>query len=168
MVWTILVLCAAVIVLFMMRRAAAYKRLFADEHFLEIAEGMTRLKKAAHANIKKSDKQKITARDDPRVLITSQNLRVFYTVVQSETEQGEPCFEHHYSISVLGGYTATAVGEVFTLYVAHLLGFTAQKFSIERSQHGVYHIEWQFTPNEQEFCASRRRNSRARGIKGHL
>ena len=149
MFWTFLAIIAAVILLFIMRRAAAYKTLFADEHFLEIAEGVGRLKTAALAQIEKEDAQTIITRDDPRVLLTKQNLRVFYTVseVVSEVESN---FQHHFSLSIAQGYTATAVGETFSLYFAYLLAFAARDFTVERSQNGVYHVEWQLTPAEHQ------------------
>lgn len=152
MFWTILVIIALVILLFMMRRRAAYKKLFADAHFLEIAEGVQHLKAAALARIETVEKQKLAPPDnphnDPRILLTSQNLRVFYTVQQSEES-----FEHQFSLSIANGYTAIPVGETFSLYLALLLAFASQHFTIERSPHGIYHVEWQLTPGKQETFA---------------
>ncbi len=142
---------ALVILLFMMRRRAAYKRLFADAHFLEIAEGVRHLKAAALARMEKSEQKSAppdNPNNDPRVLITSQNLCVFYTI-----SEGEESFDHHFSLGIAKGYTATPVGETFSLYLAHLLAFASQHFTIERSQNGIYHVEWQLTPETQETFA---------------
>ena len=145
MLWTILAVIAVIILLFMTRRRVAYKRLFSDDHFLEIAEGMARIKPAAEERIEAPDSFQPATFDDPRALITSQKLRVFYTV----THNGH-LFEHHYSISIAQGYTAIPVGETFSLFVAHLLGFRSQQFSIQRSQRGIYHVEWEWKAEEQE------------------
>ena len=144
MEWTILVGVAVLVLLFLLRRAAAYQRMFSEAHFLEIAEGMARIKPIAQEQMEAPDTIQPVTFDDPRTLKTSQNLRVFYTVTRNEH-----LFEHHYSVSIAHGYTSTAVGEIFSLYVAHLLGFTSQQFSIQRSQRGIYHVEWHWKPDEQ-------------------
>jgi hypothetical protein len=124
-------------------RGAAYRRLFADDHLLEVARGVTRIKAAALDKVIATDEDEVRSPADPRVVVTSAGLALLYTVRRVEDR-----FVHHYSVSVAGGYTAHAVGETFVLFVARRLGVPSESLSLGVGRSTVHHAEFRLSAVE--------------------
>jgi len=56
---------------------------------------------------------------------------------------------HHYSVSVAGGYTSRVVGEMFTLFIARLLGVPFEALTLEVGRSAVHHAEFHLSAAEQ-------------------
>jgi hypothetical protein len=124
----------ALVVLWLVARARRYAALFADPHLLEIGRGLGRVKAAALARVMRDERDAPTAADDPRVLATSAGLAIVYTVRERATR-----FEHHCSISVVGGPTPHAVGGTFVMLVTKLLGLTDAGLQCHVAASTVHH-----------------------------
>jgi hypothetical protein len=148
--WVCAGLLVALVVAWVVYRAAVYRRLFADEHFLEVARGLGRVKTSALDKLLGAEEDEVTSRTDPRVLLTSAGLALLYTV-----RQAEGGFVHHYSVSVAGGYTAHAVGETFVLFVAKLLGVPFGSLALGVGRSTVHHAEFRLSAAEQSEFAAR-------------
>lgn len=131
-------------------RLCKYRRLYADEHYLEIAREVARLKVVALDRIVAPDEDEPPSPTDPRALVTGAGLALFYTVWRIEDR-----FVHHYSVSVAGDYTAHAVGETFTLFVAKLLGVPFEALALEVWPSTVHHAEFHLSAAEQSEFAER-------------
>ena len=148
--WVCAGLAVAALVGWILLRGGLYRRLFADEHFLEVARGVARLKAAALEKVIASEGDELRSPDDPRALVTSAGLALLYTV-----RQGGGRFVHHYSVSVAGGYTAHAVGETFVLFVAKLLGVPFDALALGVGRSTVHHAEFQLGGDGQAEFAGR-------------
>lgn len=126
----------------------SYRRLFSDEHFLEISKSIGSLKTAAISNIE-TDDDLPSSPDDPRVLRTTAGLAIFYTV---RNENG--LYIHHYSVSVPGRHTAHAVGATFILFAAKLLGFSRDHSHFLIGESTVHHCEVRLSWSEHEKVAT--------------
>jgi hypothetical protein len=142
--WGCAGLVIAAVVGWIVFRARAYRRLFADESFLEVAGEVARLKVAALNKITTLDEDESSSPTDPRALVTSVGLALFYTVRRIDDR-----FVHHYSVSVAGRYTAHTVGEGFALFVAKLLGVPFEALTLEIGPSAVHHAEFHLSSAEQ-------------------
>jgi len=140
--------CPAVAIVFFVAwiasRSSVYTRLFADEHFLEVSRGVRQIKGAALDNLIASDRTEPNSPDDPRAVVTTAGLALLYTV-----RRVEGCFVHHYSVSVAEGYTAHAVGEMFVLFVAKLMGVPFASLALGVGRSTVHHAEFVLSSDEQ-------------------
>jgi hypothetical protein len=89
--------------------------------------------------------------DDARILHTSAGLVFVYTV--SADPAGK--YVHHASVSVPGGVTAHAVGEMFILLWARLLGVGYERLVLQMSPATVHHAEFVLDGSEQADFAQR-------------
>ncbi len=105
MIWIIIgaAVLLILIVLWIISKGGVYKRIFAPEHFVELAQSLSDATAAACDKI--SAPTANPPADDARVFVTSAGVAVMYTVDQ---EGGN--YEHHFSISMAGRYTPHAVG----------------------------------------------------------
>lgn len=131
------VICASVLVLltlatglFVWQRARVYRAVFAPAHVREFVAVVQRLKPHAVA----IGAEPPVNLQDKRVATTSAGLHVAYTAMPHQDR-----VEHHVSVSLLGGYTATAVGNAFVRLAMEALGFTDGQYVVGRSQRGVWH-----------------------------
>ena len=131
-VLALIVLAALVIV----PRMRMYGRLFGDEHFVEIARGLGRIKTAALAHVASADEAPSSPAEDPRILVTTERLVVVYTVKQRDAD-----FVHHCSVSVAGGVTAHAVGSTFLVFVVKVLRLPIAKMIFAFADTTVHHGE---------------------------
>jgi hypothetical protein len=129
--WLCIGAVLALIAFWLVSRGRMYDRIFSDEHFLEVAEGMAAIKQEALAHIG----QKLDPPNDPRVLQTSAGLAVFYTI-NGPSSHG---FTHHVSVSIPGDYTAGGVGRRFTILAAIVLGLPLDRLALAFSRAGVHH-----------------------------
>jgi hypothetical protein len=151
--WICLGLGVAAPVIWIALRVRLSRRLLAEEHFLEVARGVLRLKAAALERVIVTEEDNVRWGEDPRTLVTSSRLAVIYTLHKTEEQEQ---FVHHYSMSVAGGYMAHAVGERLVLFVAKLLGVPFEKLAllvVVRSM--VYHAEFILSEAEQAEFVSR-------------
>lgn len=131
-------------------RSATYRRIFADAHFVEVAQGIVRLKAAALSRVIVSDEDEVRSPTDLRTLITSAGLVLVYTIRRMDN-----MFVHHCSISLAGGYTAHAVGESFTLFVAKLLGVPFEQLALGVGRSTVHHAEFHLSEGAEATFAAR-------------
>ena len=149
-VWFIPGFAIAVIFLWIVSRIRAYRRFFADTHFLEVSQGVPRLKAAALDRIIAPNEDQAPSPSDPRALVTSAGLAFFYTIHRVENR-----FVHHYSVSEAGRITAAALGETYTLFVAKLLGVPFGTLKLEMGQSAIRHAEFILSDAEQSEFAAR-------------
>jgi hypothetical protein len=147
--WICAGLAVAMLVGWGLARWRLYSRLFADEHLLEVARGVVQLKEAALAKVIEAPEQELRSPEDPRVLRSRLGLALLYTV--SHREPGR--YVHHASVSLVGGPTAHAVGELFILLWAKVLGVPHEGLTLGVSQATVHHAEFVLDePGEAEFA----------------
>lgn len=148
--WTCVVVAAAVcvlgLVLYVLGRSPHYTKMFSDEHVVEFAEAVARLKSVALERIEEFDKPRLPDPNDPRRFRTSGGIFLLYTITR---EGGN--YLHHYSLRDDQGYTAQAVGRTFAILAAMVLGVDPMTIRIERSENAVFHAE--FTLDEAGQCA---------------
>jgi len=149
-VWVFPGFVIAVIFLWIVSRIRAYRRFFADAHFLEVSQGVPRLKAAALDKVIAPDEDEALLPSDPRALVTSAGLAFFYTIQHVGNR-----FVHHYSVSEAGRITAAALGETFTLFVAKLLGVPFEALKLEMGQSAIRHAEFILSDAEQSEFAAR-------------
>lgn len=128
-VTALLVLLAAA--LYVWQRGRVYYAVFAPAHVREFVGVVQRLRPAAlrlGGTIPASLK-------DERVATTSGGVHVAYTAMPTQ----DGAVEHHVSVSLLGGYTAAAVGHAFVVIAMEALGFEAGSYGVGRSQRGIWH-----------------------------
>jgi len=128
-VWVFPGFVVAAIFLWIVSRICAYRRFFADGHFLEVSQGVPRLKAAALDRIIATNEDQALSPADPRALVTSAGLAFFYTIHHVENR-----FVHHYSVSEAGRITAAALGETYALFVAKLWRVLAALNTLARSR----------------------------------
>ena len=147
--WLVIVVVLAIVALawWYVPRRARYGRVFGDQHFTEVARGVARIKTAA---MERPDVALVHAPTDPRLLVTSKGLVLLYTL----TRTGDR-FEHHYSLSLGGGYTAHAPGATFVLFVAKLLGVPFQTLALSVAPSTAHHAEFHLSAAEQEGFTNR-------------
>lgn len=122
--------------------------IFSDKHYAEVAQGLVGVKAAALARVNEDESPPTP--DDPRVLRTSADLVVLYTITPQKSE-----FAHQYSVSTAGRVTLGAVGEIFSVYIAYLLGVDVSRIECRVSENRVFHTYFTLTPDEQEEFAAR-------------
>ncbi|MHB1426072.1 MAG: hypothetical protein ACYC3I_23155 [Gemmataceae bacterium] len=128
-----------------------YAKVFADEHFREVAARLPALKRAALERVVSSESDTICPPDDPRGILTSAGLAVLYLV----SRQGA-WFHHDLSISLtIRPYTAHAVGDVFICFLAHLLDIGMERLRLRVSSRTVHHAEFTLSALEQQQFADR-------------
>jgi hypothetical protein len=149
-VWVFPGFVIAVIFLWVVSRIRAYRRFFADAHFLEVSQVVRRLKAAALDRIIAPNEDQALSPSDPRALVTSAGLAFFYTIHHVENR-----FVHHYSVSEVGRITAAALGETYALFVAKLLGVPFEALKLEMGQSAIRHVEFILSDAEQSEFAAR-------------
>jgi hypothetical protein len=144
--WPAVLLAIAIagLVWWILSRAFQYHRLFADRHFMQVAQAIAALKQAALRDIVGTAGGDIRSPDDPRTLRTSAGLALVYTV----SIRTPGAYVHHASVSLPGGVTAHAVGETFILLWARMLGVAHERLALGVSSATVHHAE--FVLDEQE------------------
>lgn len=141
--WVIVGFGVVSAVAFVRSRTRRYRRLFADEHFFEIAHACPRLKAAALERPIIDEQDMPRTPDDPRALVTRAGLAIVYTVRPQESE-----LVHHCSVSVPGGYTAHAVGATFVVFLAKLIGLPIEKSSFVIGSSTVHHLDASLSPED--------------------
>ena len=150
-----LVVCSTIaiagFVWWIVSRLSSYRRLFADRHLVEFSQGLAAVKQAALQDIAPANGGDIQSADDSRILRTSVDLALLYTV----TIRSPGRYVHHASVSIPGGVTAHAVGATFTLLWARLLGVGYERLSLGVSPATVHHAEFELNEAEQADCVQR-------------
>lgn len=141
----LLLVLAAVVVLYIGSRVRRYGRLFATKHYRELADRLPAARARALECAESADEM---SPEDPRVIFTSAGLAVFVTI-----RREEEVFVHHASIST-GGYTTQAVGRTFVVFVAERLGWGFDKTRFTYSPQ-VFHAEMVLDADGQRAWAGR-------------
>jgi hypothetical protein len=124
------------------KRGRIYKRVFADEHFLEIARRVAALKAGA---LERIDDQEGLAdpRTDPRAMITGAPLVFVYTINTDGSN-----YDHQLSVSV-PGYTAHAVGDMFLRWALELLDVDLDDCELVILPSTVHFVHWRYGAEQQ-------------------
>lgn len=147
--WVILGVGAVLVGAGVLARIGKHRRLFADEHFMEVAQAASRLKQAALADLQ-FPSPVANPGDDPRALLTGRGLAVVYTVVQQEQQ-----YVHHCSVSLVDGVTANAIGGTFLIFAATFLGLPADAMTYQIGASTVHHGELVVGAEDHAAIASR-------------
>jgi hypothetical protein len=153
--------------LWLLRGFEAYTKMFSDEHFHEVGARLPALKRAALERIIVPEADLVCTPEDARGMLTSAGLTVLYLV----GHEGD-WFHHDLSVSSTArGYTAHAVGEMFTCLLVRLLGVGMDRPRLWVSSRAVHHAAftlsaadheqfagWQVTPLSPEGLAAFRRD----------
>jgi|SRR5579862_9362388 len=143
--WICLGVGVAAPIIWIVVRARRYNRLFAKDHYLQIAREVPRLKTATLERVILTEEDGVRSPGDPRTMLTRAGLAVVYTIARVDNR-----FVHHYSVSVAGGYTAGAVGERFVLFIATLVGIPFEQLVLSVVvKSTVHHAEFNLSEEEQ-------------------
>ncbi|MFO0557341.1 MAG: hypothetical protein U0269_04930 [Polyangiales bacterium] len=143
---SVLLLVALAAALFVWQRGRVYRAVFSAAHVREFVGVVRRLRPHAIALGAEVPKDL----QDKRVATTSAGLHIAYTAMPHDEN-----VEHHVSVSLLGGYTATAVGNAFVRLAMEALGFSEGQYVVGRSQRGVWHGAVQLDREAHEHVAKR-------------
>ncbi len=137
------------VVFVMLAKGPLFRRIFADSHFVECAQGA---RSAARAACRRkgealSPDEDEMGRDD-RVFRSSQGLTLQYAVREGDGEDTGQ-FVHHYSISLTSGYTPHAIGGTFVVWVARILEVNLSMGWVGVSPKRVHHAEFALDAQEQ-------------------
>jgi hypothetical protein len=150
-----LFVCSAIaivgLVWWIVSRLSSYRRLFADRHLVEFSQRLAAVKQAALRDMVPTDGGGIQSADDARLLRTSADLALLYTV----TIRAPGTYVHHASVSIPGRATAHAVGATFILLWARLLGVGYERLALGVSPATVHHAEFELNEGEQADFAQR-------------
>lgn len=128
-----------------------YAKVFADEHFREVAARLPALKRAALERIISPASDEVCTPQDPRGMLTSAGLTVLYLIGREGC-----CFHHDLSVSwPIRAYTPRAVGNMFLCFLAHLLGIGLERLYLRVSSKTVHHAAFTLNTEEQDQFADR-------------
>ncbi|MCC6997757.1 MAG: hypothetical protein IT370_24275 [Deltaproteobacteria bacterium] len=140
---------AGLIGLALVAKVRGLRRLFGDEHFLEIARKVPAMKDAALASASAPDVEGRVPLDDARLVLTTCGLAILYTV---GAEEGQ--FVHACSVSYRRGVTAHAIGEAFLAYLVILLGLPVERLKLAVSASTAHHAEVTLSPDDHAAVAA--------------
>jgi hypothetical protein len=147
---TIVVLLTLAI-LWLLDSYRAYAKVFADEHFREVAAQLPALKKAALERVILSASDGVCKPEDPRGMLTSSGLAVLYLIGREGF-----CFHHDLSVSwPIRAYTPSGVANVFICFLVHLLGIGMERLCLRLSSKTVHHAAFTLNAEEQDQFANR-------------
>ncbi len=128
-----------------------YQKVFADEHFREVAARLPALKRAALDHVILSASDAVCTSEDPRGMLTSAGLAVLYLIGR------EGCWFHHdLSVSwVSRPYTPHAIGSVFLCFLARLVGIGMERLCFRISAKTVHHTAFTLSAMEHQQFADR-------------
>lgn len=122
------------------------KRIFTDEHYVEVGETLLKLRKVALDNMGGGDD------GSPDGAVTSAGLALSYSINQEGDE-----FYHHVAVSTPNRRTLHAIGDRFVHYSMWILGLPTDRFRLEASQTSVHHGKVNPSQDEQRELLSRAR-----------
>jgi hypothetical protein len=135
--------------LWLLRSFEAYAKVFSDEHFREVSARLPALKRAALERVLVPEANAVCTPEDPRGMLTSAGLAVLYLVGR----EGD-WFHHYLSVSSPTlGYTAHAVGDMFTCLLVRLLGVGVDRLRLWVSSRTVHHAAFTLSAGEHEHFA---------------
>ncbi len=129
----------------------AYQKVYADEHFREVAARLPALKRAALERVILSASDAVCTSEDPRGMLTSAGLAVLYLIGR----EGR-WFHHDLSVSwVSRPYTPHAIGNMFLCFLARLLGIGMVRLCFRISAKTVHHTAFTLSALEHQQFADR-------------
>jgi hypothetical protein len=130
----------------LLRDFEAYTKVFSDEHVREVGACLPALKRAALERVIVPEADAVCTPEDSRGMLTSAGLAVLYLVGR----EGD-WFHHDLSVSApTRGYTAHAVGDMFTCLLVRLLGVGMDRLRLWVSSKTVYHATFTLSVGEHE------------------
>jgi hypothetical protein len=139
----------ALVLLVLLPRSAQLKKIFSNDHLIEIAEQME-VGKPLAVSLADVAEEKFALEDDPRTFVTSAGIVIYYTISRNEN-----LYLHHFSLTDQYGITAHAVGATLVVYIGLLLNIPPDILTVERSEQQVFHASFDLTEAEQAmFVAS--------------
>lgn len=136
---TIILLLAVILWIFFKGRL--YRQIFSPQHYIEFTTSLIKIIAIARHQIDEPP----SLLDDPRGLLTSAQIVLFYTIETTQENQ----YEHHFSLSIADRYTPHAVGSLLTTYVIQLLDVKFNQCQVSISPNRIYHLIFILNPNEQ-------------------
>jgi len=147
--WLLAGVLGASILAFFASRARRYGRLFATEHFIEIARACGPLRAAAIARADYPAAESAVEQGDPRTFLSHGPLIVVYTARALEEH-----VVHHLSVSVPGRVTTGAAGTTFIAWLAMVLGWPIDEVVLSVAPSTVHHAELRVTRAEHARIAA--------------
>lgn len=132
-----------------------YKRLFADDHVVELARRLEGAKAASLALLERPYEGQMKFRDDAareqgNLFETAAHLCIYYTI-----DRDAGGYLHHLSMSYTRGPLAQAGVEHFSAIIGELLTIDIRQAEISQSSRMIGHIEFVLSETEQRGFASR-------------
>lgn len=143
--WWVVAGFAVVAIFWILSRVRLYNKVFSVSHLMEFAHALPALKEAAMRIAMAGEGGAAPAPGDGRAILTSAGLAFVYTI--GANPQGR--YVHHASVSIPGRVTTHAVGEMFILLWAKLLGVGYERLALEVSKATVHHGEFVLDESEQ-------------------
>jgi hypothetical protein len=140
----------ALLMLFVRNRVRTYSYLFGEDHYMEFAQEVDRIKQAALGQVETHLPSAPYGPDDPRVMHTSADMVVFYVIARDKN-----LFRHRFTVHLAGRFTPSFIGEMFSLYIITLLGEERERFRLSITLRSVFVGEIMLTSREQEMFAFR-------------
>lgn len=132
-----------------------YKRLFADDHLVELAHRLAKAKAAALAWVEKApqagEQSVEAARQLGNAFETSAHISVYYTI-----DSSAGAYRHHLSIGYTRGALALSAGQHFAAIIDQLLQIDLlSRASMWQANTTVFHISFQLDEPEEQHFATR-------------
>lgn len=132
-----------------------YRRLFSDEHVIELAQHLARAKTASLALLERPYEgdmkyREDAAREQGNAFETSMHLAVYYTIDRNAAD-----YRHQVSMSYTRGPLARAGVEHLSGIIGQLLSVDILKAQIFQSQGTVGHLIWLMNEDDEQRFAER-------------
>jgi len=119
-----------------------YKKIFADDNFIEIAEQLSAIKPRVQQDIIGRDVEEV-AEPRSQAFVTAAGVAIFYTIGFNNDR-----YIHHVSLSYQGHHMARSAATLIGVYIASQLNIAAEKVYFHRSAGGVYHLVFDMSAEE--------------------
>lgn len=140
-------LAALSFILWVWFNSRRYAKILRAAHYVEVAQGAQQLKDAALEGVATGDE--LTA-DDPRILTTSANLVIAYTIRQSAA-----VWIHQLTVHMATGFTPHRVAAPVIVFLLRLFGIGLQQAVAEIDPNRIFHVEWTLSDDEQAVFVAR-------------
>lgn len=125
-----------------------YAKILRAAHYVEVAQGAPHLKGAALEYLDCASDELVAA--DPRVLTTSADLVIAYTIRHSPA-----LWTHHVAVHMATGFTPHRVAAPVIVFLLRLFGIGLPQAVVEITSTRVFHVEWALNEDEQAAFAAR-------------
>lgn len=147
-------LAALAFILWVWFNSRRYAKILRAAHYVEVAQGAQRLKAAALAHIETAGQVPTLDTHDPRVLTTSANLVIAYSIRHS-TAPDATAWTHHLAVKMATGFTPHRVAAPVIVFLLRLLGIGLPQAVAQISPTRVFDVEWTLDEDEQAAFVAR-------------